>query len=122
MKVQLLQYVIDVAWGHQYMSVHLWPQHSHVNAHQSMPGSIPWLCRNSFGGDNATYWSYPFNKLYKRVGAPDVTLGVDSVGNLLQTGKHRARLSMNIILPSMGCHSYSSVWTVGNCSGNALSE
>lgn len=47
-------------------------------------------CRNSFDGDNATYWSYPFNKLYKRVGAPDVTLGVDSVGNLLQTGERRS--------------------------------
>jgi hypothetical protein len=43
-------------------------------------------CRNSFDGDNTTYWSYPFNHLYKRVGAPNVTLGADSVGTLLQTG------------------------------------
>ena len=43
-------------------------------------------CRNSFNGETASYWSYPFNKLYKRVGCANVTLGTDSVGNLLQTG------------------------------------
>ena len=64
-------------------------------------------CRNSFDGDNATYWSYPFNKLYKRVGAPDVTLGVDSVGNLLQTGECRnGDMAVNEDLhpPCMECH------------------
>ena len=71
-----------------------------MGVHQSPPEWYALACRNSFGGDNATYWSYPFNKLYKRVGAPDVTLGVDSVGNLLQTGKPRSRLSKSQIIPS----------------------
>lgn len=43
------------------------------------------LCRNSFDGDDNAYWSYPTNKLYKKVGAPDVTLAYDSQGNVLQS-------------------------------------
>ncbi|CAL8470546.1 g10088 [Coccomyxa elongata] len=41
--------------------------------------------RNSFNGDDNAYWSYATNKLYKRVGAADVTLAYDAQGNVLQS-------------------------------------
>ena len=44
------------------------------------------FCRNSFDGNDTAYWSYMTNKLYKKVGAPDVTLAYDAQGNLLQSG------------------------------------
>ena len=57
----------------------------------AVPKGLHLPCRNSFDGDNASYWSYPFNKLYKRVGCANITLGTDSVGNLLQTGAYSRR-------------------------------
>lgn len=42
--------------------------------------------RNSFDGNDNAYWSYMTNKLYKKVGASDVTLAYDAQGNLLQSG------------------------------------
>lgn len=44
------------------------------------------LHRNSFNGDDDAYWSYMTNKMYKKVGAPDVTMAYDAQGNLLQSG------------------------------------
>ena len=41
---------------------------------------------NSFDGNDNAYWSYMTNKLYKKVGASDVTLAYDAQGNLLQSG------------------------------------
>ncbi|BDA45853.1 hypothetical protein COCOBI_07-6400 [Coccomyxa sp. Obi] len=41
--------------------------------------------RNSFDGDDNAYWSYATNKLYKKVGAADVTMAYDAQGNLLQS-------------------------------------
>jgi hypothetical protein len=53
-----------------------------VAAEQGSQESL-FACRKSFGGHDLRYWSYAYNKIFKRIGATSFSFQADPSGTLL---------------------------------------